>query len=95
MSRLIHVLIIEQDDPEFLSVGVIDNITIDCEESFKSRLKTALDEHFDADTKIVNEFDYTDLFNYRTVELDVSVVSVDADYLISNHKILIQETWFY
>lgn len=88
MSRLIHVVIVEQENRDCFSIGVIDNITIDCEESFKSRLKKALDEHFDCDTEIDDSFNYEDLFRYAPIELDVKA---DEYY----YKIIVSETWFY
>lgn len=95
MSRLIHVLIIEEDNPDCFSIGVIDNITVDCEESFRRRLKVALDEHFDADTEIVGEFLYTDLFGFSPVTITVKVgedVGVTDEGI---YKIKIAETWLY
>lgn len=92
-KRIIHVLIVEQNNPECLSIGVIDNITIYDKESFIPRLKIALDEHFDGDTKIVSEFVYEDLFSHIPVDLSLEVDCVDSGNYLYN--ITIAETWLY
>ena len=91
MSRLIHVVIVEQENSECFSIGVIDNITIYDKESFMPRLKNALDEHFDGDTEIVSEFVYEDLFGYVPVELALKVNNDLEEY----YQIIIAETWLY
>lgn len=95
MSRLIHVLIIEQDNSECFSIGVIDNITIDCKESFMPRLKSALDEHFDADTEIISKFIYEDLFGYSPVSLTIKVNEDIGATEEGIYYIQIAETWLY
>lgn len=93
MSRLIHVVIVEQDNRDYFSIGVIDNITIDCKESFILRLKKALDEHFDGDSEIISDFVYKDLFEYIPVDLSIKVdFGGDGIYI---YGITIAETWFY
>lgn len=95
MSRLIHVHITEIVGQDSFSVGVIDNITIDCEESFRRRLKTALDEHFDSDTEIISEFIYEDLFGYSPVTV---AIRVDEDGGVIGegiYRVKIAETWMY
>jgi hypothetical protein len=91
MSRLIHVLIVEQGNSECFSIGVIDNITIGCKESFMPRLKSALDEHFDGDVEIATEFIYEDLFGYSPVKLGLKVNNDFEEY----YTIYIAETWLY
>lgn len=90
-KRIINVLIIEQENPECFSIGVINDITINSKDDFMSRLKNALDEHFDGDTEIVSEFVYEDLFGHVPVELGLKVNNDLEEY----YKITIAETWLY
>jgi len=92
-KRIIHVLIIEQENPECFSIGVIDNITINSKDDFMPRLKNALDEHFDGDTKIVSEFLYEDLFGHIPVDLEIEVDRGDEGADL--YDITIAETWMY
>lgn len=94
-KRIIHVLIIEQDNSDCFSIGVIDNITIDCKESFIPRLKKALDEHFDGDTEIISNFVYEDLFGYSPVSLAVKVNEDSGVTEEGIYYIQIAETWVY
>lgn len=96
MSRIIHVLVIEEDNSECFSIGVIDNITIDCKESFMPRLMNALNEHFDGDTRITSDFIYEDLFGYTPVDLSIEVDHRDyVEYQVDSYNITIAETWLY
>jgi hypothetical protein len=94
-NRVIHVIIVEEDNPECFSIGVIDNITINDKESFMPRLMEALDEHFDADTLIVSDFVYEDLFRHNPVTLTVSVSDDVGTTSDGFYKITIAETWMY
>jgi len=96
MSRIIHVLIIEEDNPECFSIGVINNITINSKDDFMPRLMSALNEHFDGDTKIASEFVYENLFEYMPVNLSIEVDHGDYDEdQIDSYNIIIAETWMY
>lgn len=90
MSRLIHVAVMDGDT----TIGVIDNITIDCKESFTSRLTKALEEYFDSGVEIIGDFYYENLFNYDDLYIKVGIENEGFGYAYETY-IKISETWFF
>jgi len=90
MSRLINVAVMDGDT----TIGVIENITIGCKKSFTSRLTKALEEYFDGDVEITNDFNYENLFNYADLNFNVGIDNEGFGCTYET-QIKVSETWFY
>ena len=90
-NNLIHVLVMDNETNS--NVGVIDNITPTCKDSFIGRFKLALEAHYDYEIDI-EDFDFLNLFNNEDVKVSLNMFDNDPSDGYKQ-EILLSETWIY
>jgi hypothetical protein len=92
-----HFALIELDNNECPSIGVIDNIPDSPQgrASFEERFRIAVGSHFDFYLDEV-EIDIPDLFTGSAYEdIEVNLGNANIYQVHENYKVRVMETWIY